>query len=315
MRSVIGADQIDNTCDLCGAKMDLDDLEAGCPECGGEASQDNRYAKMIDDFDLLPNDEGDYELPGLLAFENHSAAYEYAQNVPGGEIVAYKGEELYYGMQEPDTDWDEFLVDPKTRFRDAANVTLKKQSDTDLWKILGRSKPLEKAYKYVTADEAAALSAKGVKIEETKRGKFRYEPAPQRTSLTVQPKKIQAAVKDLFAEGMDAKMITTELEEKHGVKVHPETVNRFLEREGVETTRVPRKTVSRADITEREQTISEQSKQIEDMGGEIDTLKDDVKFYKDKYIDLDQKNTEMTLQISNLRAAVDALKTHVHEGS
>ena len=123
MHSVIGADQIDTKCSLCGAKMDLDDLEAGCPECGGVASQDNRYAKMIDDFDLLPNEEGDYDLPGLLAFEDHSAAYEYANNVPGGEIVAYKGEELYYGMQEPDTDWDEFLIDPKTRFRDASEVS------------------------------------------------------------------------------------------------------------------------------------------------------------------------------------------------
>jgi transposase len=185
---------------------------------------------------------------------------------------------------------------------------IEKSTDAEAWEILGR--PLEKARKYITDPSKAP---EGVKVQRGKKGGYYYDAAPVRTSLKAQPEKIQAAVKDLFAEGMDAKMITTELEEKHGVKVHPETVNRFLEREGVETTRVPRKTVSRKDVAEREQTISEQSKQIEDMGGEIDTLKDDVKFYKDKYTALDQKNTEMSLQIANLRAAVDALKMPVSE--
>lgn len=185
---------------------------------------------------------------------------------------------------------------------------IEKGTDAEAWELLGR--PLEKARKYITDPSKAP---EGVKVQRGKKGGYFYEAEAVRTSLKAQPEEVKTAVKDLHAEGHDAKSITIELEEKHGIKVHPETVNRFLEREGVETTRVPRKTVSRADVTEREQTISEQSKQIEDMGGEIDTLKDDAKFYKDKYTDLDQKNTEMTLQISNLRAAVDALKTLVSE--
>ncbi len=139
--------------------------------------------------------------------------------------------------------------------------------------LLGKA--LEKAYKYVTADEAAALSAKGVKIEETKRGKFRYEPAPQRTALTAQPEKIQAAVKDLYAEGHDAKSIAWELEDKHGVKVHPETVNRFLEREGVETVRPKRETVSRADVESRDKILDDMRGAIKDYGAEMDTLRDE----------------------------------------
>jgi len=334
MRSVIGADQIDTECASCGAKMDLSDLDAGCPECGAEASQDNKYAKMIDDFDLLPNEEGDYILPGLLAFENHSAAYEYAQNVPGGEIVAYHGDELYYGMQEPDTDWDEFLINPKTRFRDASETEMNK-SDSNLWNILGR--PLEKARKYIPDPSKAP---KGVKVQRGKKGGYFYDAAPVRTSLKAQPEKIRTAVKDMYEAHLkesaerrvrrqggdvadiiernrshgigdeDAKMMAEELEEKHGIKVHPKTVRTFLEGEGTASKREPqRQTVSRKDVAEREQTISEQAKQIEDMGGKIETLTDDVKFYKDKYADLTQKNTEMELQIANLTAAVDALKT------
>jgi len=181
---------------------------------------------------------------------------------------------------------------------------LEKSTEARAWAILGR--PLEKARKYVTDPSKAP---KGVKVQRGKKGGYYYEAEPVRTSLKTQPEKVRAAVKDLYAEGYDAKMIASELEEKHGIKVHPETVNRFLKREGVETTRVPRKTVSRKDVEEREQTISEQAKQIEDMGGEIETLKDDVKFYKDKYESLTMEAAETKQQIANLRAAVEALKT------
>ena len=303
MRSVIGSDQIDRECDLCGATMDLDDLEAGCPECGNEASQANRYAKLIDDFDLTPNEEGDYELPGLLAFENHSAAYEYAQNVPGAEIVAYKGDELYHGMQEPDTGWDEFLIDPHTRYRSAANVTKKEKSDADLWNILGR--PLEKARKYISDPSKAP---KGAKVQRGKKGGYYYEAEPVRTSLKVQPEEVKSAVKDMFSEGMDAKMIASELESKHGIKVHPETVNRFLEREGMEV-RPKRETVSRRDVEAQQKTIEEQAKQIEDMSSKLKALKGDVDFYKEKYAALDKENTAMKQEIANLKAAIEALKT------
>ena len=122
MHSVIGADQIDIECDLCGTEIDLDDLDAGCPDCGGEASQGNKYAKMIDDFNLKPNSEGDYILPGILAFDSYSDVEEYANRVPRGEIVAYKGKELYYGTQEPDFGGNEFLISPKTRYRDKNNI-------------------------------------------------------------------------------------------------------------------------------------------------------------------------------------------------
>jgi len=302
MRSVIGSDQIDRECDLCGATMDLDDLEAGCPECGNEASQANRYAKLIDDFDLIPNEEGDYELPGLLAFENHSAAYEYAQNVPGAEIVAYKGDELYHGMQEPDTGWDEFLIDPHTRYRSAANVTKKEKSDADLWNILGR--PLEKARKYISDPSQAP---KGVKVQRGKKGGYYYEAKPVRTSLKTQPDEVKRAVKDKYKEGLNAEQIARELEDEHGVKVHPETVNRFLEREGI-SVRPKRETVSRKDVETQQKTIEEQAKQIEDMSSKLKALKGDVDFYKEKYTALDKENAAMKQEIANLRAMYEALK-------
>lgn len=178
-----------------------------------------------------------------------------------------------------------------------------KKNEADLWNILGR--PLEKARKYISDPSQAP---KGAKVQRGKKGGYYYEAEPVRTSLKVQPEEVKSAVKDMFSEGMDAKMIASELESKHGIKVHPETVNRFLEREGMEV-RPKRETVSRRDVEAQQKTIEEQAKQIEDMSGEIETLKDDVEFYKEKYTALDKENAAMKQEIANLKAAVEALKT------
>ena len=163
---------------------------------------------------------------------------------------------------------------------------------------------LEKARKYISDPSQAP---KGVKVQRGKKGGYYYEAEPMRTSLKTQPDEVKRAVKDKYNEGLDAKQIAMELEEEHGVKVHPETVNRFLEREGI-SVRPKRETVSRRDVEAQQKTIEEQAKQIEDMSSKLKALKSDVDFYKEKYTALDKENAAMKQEIANLRAMYEALK-------
>jgi len=179
---------------------------------------------------------------------------------------------------------------------------LEKSIEARAWAILGR--PLEKARKYISDPSQAP---KGVKVQRGKKGGYYYEAEPVRTSLKTQPDEVKRAVKDMYDKGMDAKAIADELESEHGVKVHPETVNRFLEREGI-SVRPKRETVSRRDVEAQQKTIEEQAKQIEDMSSKLKALKSDVDFYKEKYTALDKENAAMKQEIANLRAMYEALK-------
>ena len=140
-------------------------------------------------------------------------------------------------------------------------------------------KELEKARKYITDPSKAP---EDVKVQRGKKGGYYYDAKAQRTSIAKQPEKVRAAVKDLYAEGMDAKDIAWELEDKHGIKVHPETVNRFLEREGVETFRPKRVTVSRADVEQRDQILDETREAIKEFGAEMDRIKDENAAQKER---------------------------------